>query len=126
MMSGRIKNFLSDTYFVNSKCIFIPLSGCNSSTVCSKLTDNIQVDSLAAGGVVPPGDLTLVLPGVGHRHASDHQDKLGPVLAHHRLNPAVPGVAQVVQSHQLRYWSGVAQPGNLQDNITGLSLVEHL
>ena len=83
-------------------------------SVWSQLTDNIEVDSLAAGGVIPPRHLTLVLPSVGHRHTPDHQHELRPVLPHHRLDPSVPGVAQVVEGHQLRYWSGVAQPGHLR------------
>ena len=82
-------------------------------SVWSQLTDNIEVDSLAAGGVIPPRHLTLVLPSVGHGHAPDHQDELRPVLVHHGLDPTVPGVAQVVESHQLRYRSGVAEPGDL-------------
>ena len=43
----------------------------------------------------------------------DHEDKLGPLLAHHGLHPAVQGVAHVVQGHQLRDGAGVAQPGHL-------------
>ena len=77
-------------------------------------TDNVEVDELAAGGVVPARHLALVLTGVGHLHAADHEDELRPVLAHHGLDPGVEGGAQVVEGHQPGDGGGVAEPGDLQ------------
>ena len=81
------------------------------STLC--LTYNVEDDDLAAGGVVATWDLTLVFSSIIRSHVSDHQHELRPLLPHHGLHPGVQRVAQVVESHQLWYWSGVLHPGNL-------------
>ena len=86
------------------------------------LTDDVEVDEFAAGGVIPAGHLTLVLPCVRHLHAADHQDELRPVLAHHGLDPRVQGVAQVVEGHQLGDGGRVAEPGDLRGATGELGL----
>lgn len=84
-----------------------------TDTVLSLVTYNIEEDHLAAGGVIATWHLTFVFSAIVRSHVPDHQNKLWPVLPHHRLHSAVQGVAQVVKCHQLGNWSCVLQPRHL-------------
>ena len=70
----------------------------------------VEMNHLAAGCVIRPRHLALILPAVQGAGVPHHQYELRPLLPHHGLHPAVQGVAHVVQGHQLGDWAGVAQP----------------